>query len=117
MNAKQFASATESAEQILNAFADELGEPADWTQAWCEWHSGSFILKIVYPPGTKKTKLKWLLQARRYLAEETRSKWLFIVFRHPIFTDEEIMERYAEKISRTGGGIEISDIDVDGEGL
>ena len=114
MNEKQFASATESAEQILNTFADELGEPADWTQAWCEWHSGSFILKIVYPPGTKKAKLKWLLQARRYLAEETRSKWLFIIHRRPALTDHQIMFEYRQKIEKHGGGI---DIDVDGEGL
>jgi hypothetical protein len=116
MTPKQFAAATQTSETILNTFADELGIEATWTQAWAEWHSGSFILKIVYPPGTKKAELKWLLSARRSLAKETRSRWLFIIYRHPIFTDGEIMNRYAEKISLHGGGIEI-DLDDEGEGL
>ena len=117
MTEKQFASATESAEQILNAFADELGEPADWTQAYCTWFSGSFLMHITYPPGTRKAKLKWLLAARRELAKETRSKWLFIIHRRPPLTDQQIMWEYQEKIEKHGGGIDISDVDEGVEGL
>ena len=111
MNAKQFAKATESAEEILNAFADELGEPADWTMAWAEWHSGVFMLKLIYPPGTKKSELRWLLQVRRYLAEQTRAKWCFVIYRRLPMADLEIIRRYTEKIIQHGGGITESDLD------
>ena len=114
MTPKQFAKATESAEEILNAFADELGEPADWTMAWAEWHSEVFMLKLIYPPGTKKAELRWLLQVRRYLAEQTRAKWCFVIYRRLPMADLEIIRRYTEKIMAHGGGI---DIDADSEGL
>ena len=118
MTPKQFASATESAEEILNAFADELGEPADWTQAYCTWFSGSFIMHVTYPPGTRKAGLKWLLSARRELAKETRSKWLFIIHRRPPLTDHQIMWEYRQKIELHGGGIDVqSDVDEAEEGL
>ena len=117
MNAKQFAKATESAEEILNAFAEELGEPADWSMAWAEWHSGTFMLKLIYPPNTRKSELRWLLQVRRYLAEQTRSKWAFIIYRRLPMADIEIIRRYVEKIQAHGGGITESDLDADSEGL
>ena len=117
MNAKQFARSTEAAEDVLNAFADELGEQNDWTQCWAEWHSGVFMLKIIFPPGTRKSQFRWLLQARRFLAEETRSKWCFLIYRRLPMADIEIIRRYTDKIMAHGGGLMETDMDDSGEGL
>tara|TARA_B100001741_G_scaffold291319_2_gene271416 strand:- start:3751 stop:4104 length:354 start_codon:yes stop_codon:yes gene_type:complete len=117
MTPEQFANATASAEEILNVYADGLDAEADWTQCWAEWFNGCFVLKIVYPPGTKKTKFRWLLKARRMLQRETNMRWLFVVFRLPKLTDHEILYRYRKLIEDHGGGLDEIDVDDNGEGL
>jgi len=117
MTPHQFAESTEAAEMMLNSMADSLGEDANWSQCWIEWFSGTFILRIIWPPGTKKTKLKWLLAARRQLSKETRGRWLFCIYRMQPLTDKEICFKYSELVAAHGGGMTLGDLDEDAEGL
>ena len=118
MNKQQFIESTEAAEMMLNALADSTGADADWSQAWVEFFADTFILRIVYPPGTKKTRLKWLLAARRQLAKETQTKWLFCIYRMKPISDKQICFDYQELISKHGGGVDWQeDVDELSEGL
>ena len=118
MTPHQFEESTEAAEMMLNALADSIHADANWSQAWVEYFAGTFILRIIYPPGTKKAKLKWLLAARRQLGKETKAKWLFCIYRMKPISDKQICFDYQELISNHGGGVDFEeDVDEFGEGL
>ena len=117
MDVKRFAKVTQAAEEILGVYADNLDVNSEWQQCWCEWFNGCFILKVNFPPGTKKTQFRWLLKARRMLQRETGLRWLFVCYRLPKLTDHEICYMYRKLIEKHGGGIPDIDLDVEGEGL
>ena len=117
MNQQQFEESTEAAEMMLNALADSIHADANWSQAWIEWFAGTFILRIIYPPGTKKAKLKWLLSARRSLCKDTKGRWLFCVYRMQPLTDRDICFKYSELVAAHGGGMTLNDLDEGEESL
>ena len=116
MDVKRFAKVTQAAEEILGVYADNMDVNAEWQQCWVEWFNGCFLLKVNFPPGTKKTQFRWLLKARRMLQRETGLRWLFVIYRLPKLTDHEICYKYRKLIEAHGGGVPDIDLDVEEEG-